>query len=332
MRRTHSDIARTICIATGAAAVASAGALAICANSLFRFALDSQCKKSMFRQSPPDDPERERLMNTGEAREAGVWFQETKQPVTITSFDGLTLHGWLFDPDCISPKPHLYAICCHGYTGEPAEMATWAHRFARLGFTVLVPAQRAHEMSEGRYTGMGWLERNDLLNWIHLIIESDPEARILLHGNSMGAATVMMTVGDPRLPRNVVSAIEDSGYASVRLQFSDTSRAMFHLPKLLAAMCVDAAGLVCKYKAGYDFNDASSMEQLRHATIPVLFVHGDADTFVSPRFLDMNFNACSSLDREKLLVPGADHVMGSVVAPDVYWRKIERFVRRTFRL
>ncbi len=63
------------------------------------------------------------------------------------------------------------------------------------------------------------------------------------------------------------------------------------------------------------------MEQLRHATIPVLFVHGDADTFVSPRFLDMNFNACSSLDREKLLVPGADHVMGSVVAPDVYWRR-----------
>lgn len=157
MRRTHSDIARTICIATGAAAVASAGALAICANSLFRFALDSQYKKSMFRQSPPDDPERERLMNTGEAREAGVWFQETKQPVTITSFDGLTLHGWLFDPDCISPKPHLYAICCHGYTGEPAEMATWAHRFARLGFTVLVPAQRAHEMSEGAIPAWdGW--------------------------------------------------------------------------------------------------------------------------------------------------------------------------------
>ena len=25
-------------------------------------------------------------------------------------------------------------------------------------------------------------------------------------------------------------------------------------------------------------------------------------------------------------------LMGSVVAPDVYWRKIERFVRRTFRL
>ena len=54
----------------------------------------------------------------------------------------------------------------------------WQHGRIALhasGFTVLVPAQRAHEMSEGRYTGMGWLERNDLLNWIHLIIEAIPK-------------------------------------------------------------------------------------------------------------------------------------------------------------
>ena len=197
---------------------------------------------------------------------------------------------------------------------------------------MLVPAQRAHELSEGRYVGMGWLERNDLLAWIHLIVESDPDARILLHGNSMGATTVMMAAGDPRLPRNVVSAIEDSGYASVRMQFIDSARSMFHLPKLLAAMCVDAAGLVCKYRAGFDFSDASCVEQLKHTTIPMLFIHGAADTFVSPRFLDMNYGACSSLDREKLLVPDADHVMSSAVAPDVYWSKVEGFVKRTFRI
>ena len=97
-------------------------------------------------------------------------------------------------------------------------------------------------------------------------------------------------------------------------------------------MCVDAAGLVCKYRAGFDFSDASCVEQLKHTTIPMLFIHGAADTFVSPRFLDMNYGACSSLDREKLLVPDADHVMSSAVAPDVYWSKVEGFVKRTFRI
>ena len=332
MKRDNSGVVRNICIATGAATTLFAAGLALSADRLFRFALDTNKPKSIFHRASPQDADKERLLNTGEAREAGAWFSEAKQPVSITSFDGLNLHGWLFDPDCVNPLPHLYAICCHGYTGEPAEMAKWAHRFAKLGFTVLVPAQRAHELSEGRYVGMGWLERNDLLAWIHLIVESDPDARILLHGNSMGAATVMMAAGDPRLPRNVVSAIEDSGYASVRMQFIDSARSMFHLPKLLAAMCVDAAGLVCKYRAGFDFSDASCVEQLKHTTIPMLFIHGAADTFVSPRFLDMNYGACSSLDREKLLVPDADHVMSSAVAPDVYWSKVEGFVKRTFRI
>lgn len=332
MKRDNSGVVRNICIATGAATTLFAAGLALSADRLFRFALDTNNPKSIFHRASPQDADKERLLNTGEAREAGAWFSEAKQPVSITSFDGLNLHGWLFDPDCVNPLPHLYAICCHGYTGEPAEMAKWAHRFAKLGFTVLVPAQRAHELSEGRYVGMGWLEHNDLLAWIHLIVESDPDARILLHGNSMGAATVMMAAGDPRLPRNVVSAIEDSGYASVRMQFIDSARSMFHLPKLLAAMCVDAAGLVCKYRAGFDFSDASCVEQLKHTTIPMLFIHGAADTFASPRFLDMNYGACSSLDREKLLVPDADHVMSSAVAPDVYWSKVEGFVKRTFRI
>lgn len=332
MKRDNSGVVRNICIATGAATTLFAAGLALSADRLFRFALDTNNPKSIFHRASPQDADKERLLNTGEAREAGAWFSEAKQPVSITSFDGLNLHGWLFDPDCVNPLPHLYAICCHGYTGEPAEMAKWAHRFAKLGFTVLVPAQRAHELSEGRYVGMGWLEHNDLLAWIHLIVESDPDARILLHGNSMGAATVMMAAGDPRLPRNMVSAIEDSGYASVRMQFIDSARSMFHLPKLLAAMCVDAAGLVCKYRAGFDFSDASCVEQLKHTTIPMLFIHGAADTFVSPRFLDMNYGACSSLDREKLLVPDADHVMSSAVAPDVYWSKVEGFVKRTFRI
>lgn len=332
MKRDNSGVVRNICIATGATTTLFAAGLALSADRLFRFALDTNNPKSIFHRASPQDADKERLLNTGEAREAGAWFSEAKQPVSITSFDGLNLHGWLFDPDCVNPLPHLYAICCHGYTGEPAEMAKWAHRFAKLGFTVLVPAQRAHELSEGRYVGMGWLERNDLLAWIHLIVESDPDARILLHGNSMGATTVMMAAGDPRLPRNVVSVIEDSGYASVRMQFIDSARSMFHLPKLLAAMCVDAAGLVCKYRAGFDFSDASCVEQLKHTTIPMLFIHGAADTFVSPRFLDMNYGACSSLDREKLLVPDADHVMSSAVAPDVYWSKVEGFVKRTFRI
>ena len=211
-------------------------------------------------------------------------------------------------------------------------MAKWAHRYARLGFTVLVPAQRAHELSEGRYVGMGWLERNDLLNWIHLIVQSDPKARILLYGGSMGASTVMSTVGDPRLPRNVVAGIAESGFASARDEFIDMAHTMFHLPRLIAAACVDTAGLICKRRAGYDFTEASCRDSLRHTVIPMLFIHGGSDTLVSPRFLAANYATCSSVDREKLLVSGAGHMESSTVDPTTYWHTYEGFVKRIFEL
>lgn len=36
------------------------------------------------------------------------------------------------------------------------------------------PAARGHELSEGRYIGMGWLDRRDLMRWISLIVQADP--------------------------------------------------------------------------------------------------------------------------------------------------------------
>lgn len=62
------------------------------------------------------------------------------------------------------------------------------------------PRSAPHELSEGRYVGMGLLESDDLLGWVSLITAADPDARILLHGNSMGAATVMMAAGDAPTP------------------------------------------------------------------------------------------------------------------------------------
>ena len=317
----HTRVVRGMAAALAAIAATGAGVTAAAANVMFTFALDTKAKRSMFNM-PHEETPKGIEFDMSEQLEAARWFEEAKQSVTLRSHDGLKLHGWLLDPDCSDPQPHLYAICCHGYAGEPAEMAKWAHRYAQLGFTVLLPAQRAHELSEGRYVGMGLLESDDLLGWVSLITAADPDARILLHGNSMGAATVMMAAGDARLPRNVVAAISDCGYSSVVSQFTDNAEEMFRLPHSLAALLVKVASHVSKRKAGYRFEDASCVKALRHATIPMMFIHGGADTFVNPKYLDINYNACASIDREKLLIPGADHTMSASTDPDRYWRRV----------
>ena len=61
---------------------------------------------------------------------------------------------------------------------------------------------------------MGWLDREDILRWIDFILADDPQAEIVVHGISMGAATTMMTAGEDT-PENVKVFIEDCGYTSV---------------------------------------------------------------------------------------------------------------------
>lgn len=81
-------------------------------------------------------------------------------------------------------------------------------------------------------------------------------------------------------------------------QFTDNAEAMFRLPHSLAVLLVKVASHVSERKAGYRFEDASCVKALRHATIPMMFIHGGADTFVNPKYLDINYNACASIDRE----------------------------------
>ena len=119
-------------------------------------------------------------------------------------------------------------------------MARYVKRFHDRGMNVLAPAARAHERSGGDYIGMGWPERLDVVAWIGRIVQADPEARILVFGESMGAATAMNVAGESLLS-NVKCIIEDGGYTSVWDEFSLQLKDVFGLPSF---PLLDVANLV----------------------------------------------------------------------------------------
>ena len=176
-----------------------------------------------------------------------------------------------------------------------------------------------------------------------LDVDKSQNVVVMKRGRGMGYAGIQnelyfedntqMLFGDAKKSlQSVIAAISDCGYSSVVSQFTDNAEEMFRLPHSLAALLVKVASHVSKRKAGYRFEDASCVKALRHATIPMMFIHGGADTFVNPKYLDINYNACASIDREKLLIPGSDHTMSASTDPDRYWRRVNSFVKRVFGL
>ena len=129
--------------------------------------------------------------------------------ITILSNDNLNLYGAYYKNEAAA-SDHLWAIVIHGYRCDHNSMTEFSQRYYENGYQVVAPDLRACGKSEGNYVGMGWLDRLDIISWINWIIEQDPDAQIVLHGVSMGAATVMMTSGET-LPENVKVFVEDCG-------------------------------------------------------------------------------------------------------------------------
>ena len=168
---------------------------------------------------------------------------------------------------------------------------------------------------------MGWLDRMDVLKWIDTIVEIDPEAEIILHGVSMGGATVMMTSGEA-LPDNVKGIVEDCGYTSVWDIFADELDYLFGLPTFPLLNTATQRSTVL---AGYDFTEASSVRQLANATVPVLFIHGSEDNFVRTDMVYEVYDACPT-EKDILVVEGAGHGEAYLMDPDLYFDTVFGFL------
>lgn len=216
-----------------------------------------------------------------------------------------------------------WVIIAHGYSANASEMVLWAKEFHQQDFNVLAVDLRGHGRSDGDYIGMGYHDRFDILDWIDWIITSDAQAEIALFGLSMGAATMMMTAGE-NLPEQVKVIVEDCGYSTTVGVFKHQIKEMFDLPP---APIMHMGNSVIKLRAGYDVHHASPVEALKNNKTPILFIHGDQDTFVPFEMLAENFEATTA-EKELLVIEGAAHGDARRVNPALYWSTIHKFMHR----
>lgn len=325
-------------IAAGIAAVGGAG-LTAAGNALFDLALNPKADRSIMAQvnsGASMGVDMSVFANDPARAQARSWFEQSRRDISLPAEDGGVLHGWRIlghgvvpgrdgrrDPSS-SDTAHRYLILCHGYSGRPSDLAREAYLAHEAGYSVLLPAARGHERNDDRCVGMGWTDSSDLVRWARLVCEFDPEARIALYGVSMGGAEVMMASGLD-LPEQVRCIVEDCGYTSVWDEFELQMRELMHLP---AHPLLDAADKVCRARAGYSFKQASSVERLSRARVPMMFIHGSADTFVPVWMLDEVFDACASPIKEKVVFDGAGHGASSYQNPERYRDVVFEFLDR----
>lgn len=239
--------------------------------------------------------------------------------VYMLSGDGLKLHATYF-PQADEKR---VVICFHGYTSEGMkDFVALSDYYMKRGYSMLMLDARAHGKSEGTYIGFGCLDRKDALGWIGWVVKNCGEdVQILLHGISMGGATVLMTSGLD-LPGQVKGIISDCGFTSPKEVFTHVLHSMYHLP---AFPVIPLADVMNRRLAGYGMDECNAAREVRKAKVPILLIHGDGDTFVPSSMCETIYENCAS-DKKKLIVSGAAHAESYYKDTAGYEKALDEFI------
>ncbi|MBO5178988.1 MAG: alpha/beta hydrolase [Clostridia bacterium] len=221
------------------------------------------------------------------------------------------------------------AVLVHGYRSDSKSFACIArHYFEDLGYSVLLPDQRAHGESKGKFITFGSKECVDMFFWTRYIQQTfGNDVSIVFHGVSMGAATVAM-MNELHLSKCIKGIVVDCGYTSAREIFQYILIKDFHIPKFLAKPVIKTASLISEAIADFPFDECEPIKAVQQAKIPMLFIHGTEDKFVPCEMGVQMYEACTSEHKDLLLVEGAGHAMSYLTDTVKYEKYLDEFLNK----
>jgi uncharacterized protein len=201
--------------------------------------------------------------------------------VSVRASDGVLLRGWSIRKSTGNGDT---VVVLHGQ-GANREVMLWtADLLLRNGYSVLLPDARDHGESGGKIATYGVLETGDLRKWVDWLETSLAPHCIYGLGDSMGAAEILESTA--KIPV-FCAVVAESPFASFREAAYDRLgqgfRAGSWLGRTLLRPAVDFGLIYARFKYGVDLAEASPERAVAATRVPVLLIHGLADTNLPPR-------------------------------------------------
>ncbi|WP_428909007.1 alpha/beta hydrolase [Niallia sp. Krafla_26] len=202
-------------------------------------------------------------------------FQDVpRKDVTVPSPFGYHLKVILVEPH----QTNRYMVISHGVTENKVNSIKYMKLFLERGFNVAIYDHRRHGESGGKTTSYGYYEKFDLKAIVHwLKNEKGSDILLGIHGESMGAATMLLYAG----------AVEDGADFYISdCAFSDFSEQISYLlkkdikvpPKLVLPL----TNTFLRIRERYSLHDISPISFVHNIKHPVLFIHSKKDDYILP--------------------------------------------------
>ena len=245
-----------------------------------------------------------------------------KEVYTVPSYDGYVLHAEYIETD---PRSKKFVLISHGYSCNRYGSYKYVYLFQKLGFNCIIYDDRGHGENKRCRCTFGIRESKDLLAMIDDAYRRFGEDIFLgLHGESMGSGLSLMAM---QYQPNVKFLVADCGYGRLQEVLCEKVQEVFHLPGFF----VYPASFACRILYGFSLAKVSPEEALYENEIPICFIHGKADKFISYSQSE-KMHEINKGYSELHLFPGADHAQSIDSDVNRYEEVLRAFVEKSEKM
>ncbi len=247
-----------------------------------------------------------------------------KEDVSVTSTkNNYKLYGtYLKNPKASKDT----IILVHGIGGSRWSMLKYADMYLDRGFNVLIYDTRNHGDSGGSNVTYGFYEKYDLDRWVSWLYTKNKGGIIGVHGESMGAATALLHSQLNESKKRVSFYISDCSYSDLNQFLSLRLKEDYKINSRLAAKALMFyADKVNKLRNEFYFEEASPLNVIKDVSTPVLFIHGDEDTYVPTTMTEALYEAKTSA-KELYIAKNSAHAQSYINNQEEYKEKIYNFL------
>lgn len=238
------------------------------------------------------------------------------EQLELTSHDGLKLQAVYYPGE-----GDKTVIWVHGYTSHAERESAFPGLFYHaMGFNVLIPYQRAHGPSEGKYISFGALEHLDMMKWVDRVNEIHPNGQIVLHGLSMGGGIVLDLACKEM--KNVKCLIADAPSGSIERFLRNVTESVFK--KEAEKVCPQ---LLKRYRKEFsaDALDFDRVKNIARGRYPLLLSAGELEHLEE---MLREIEERNPQPTTTLILPGCNHGNGMYKQTEMYQTAIKDFVEQ----
>ncbi len=241
-----------------------------------------------------------------------------KEFVRIPSFDGYELRGIYLSADKESRR---FVITSHGIMDNLHGGIKYALLYHKLGFNVIMYDLRNHGMNKETYSTMGIRESKDLREVIGYVRKRFGEDVIVgIHGESLGCATSILCLDDSL---KLAFCVADCGFSNLYQLIRHLMKTEYHVPSFF----LHIGNVIVKLIYRFSFSQNRPIDVLKNNHTPILFVHGENDTFI-PTQMSRDMYEANAGYKEIYIARSAEHAASIDVNPGKYYEVLKNFIQK----